>query len=58
MGDVGVLLVLALQLVVLPVVAGYLAYRAVGGTAGKMLGLAAGAAVAAFFAVNVRVPGK
>ena len=58
MGDVAVLLVLAFQLLVLPVVAGYVTYRAIGGTAGKILALAAGVVVAVFFAVNVHVPGK
>jgi hypothetical protein len=56
--DAVALLVLAVQLVVLPVVVGYVTYRAIGGTTGKFVALAAAVVVAVFFAVNVRVPGK
>lgn len=52
------LMVPAFQLVVLPVLAGYLVRRGIGGTTGTVAGIGVALALAAWFAVNLDVPGK
>jgi len=52
------LMVPVFQLVALPVLAGYLVRRAIGGTRGMAVGIGVALALAAWFAVNVDVPDK
>jgi hypothetical protein len=58
MDGIPALVVPVFQLVLLPVLAGYLMRRAIGGTTGTVAGIGVALALAAWFAVNLDVPGK